>query len=162
MAACPVMMRSMQRTSQPGSSIARHVTTRDGVVSGIRLLIALEAASLGVMAFLHLSGLLGGGSAPFEPRSAGIAEAVIGAVLAVGVVTMWRAPRWGRLVASACVGFAVVGFVVGLTITARGGDLADIVYHATVLPLLVVTLLVLLSRHRFGTRRLRRGSRAQR
>jgi hypothetical protein len=36
------------------------------------------------------------------------------------------------------------------------------VYHATVLPLLVVTLLVLLSRHRFGTRRLRRGSRAQR
>lgn len=35
------------------------------------------------------------------------------------------------------------GFAVGLTETARGGDLPDIAYHLTVLPLLLAGLMIL-------------------
>ena len=40
--------------------------------------------------------------------------------------------------------FAIVGFLIGLSFTIRGGDAIDIAYHATVLPLLPLTLAVLL------------------
>ncbi|HEX3833368.1 MAG TPA: hypothetical protein VHW04_15430 [Solirubrobacteraceae bacterium] len=102
-----------------------------------------EAASLAVMGLLHLSGVLGGGSKPFAPRPAGIAEAIISLVLAYGASALMRNPprrRW----ALGSVEFAVLGFVVGLGFTVRGGDAIDLAYHATVLPLLVLTLVALL------------------
>src|SRR6266568_2896695 len=38
---------------------------------------------------------------------------------------------------------AIAGFIAGLTFTARGGDAPDIIYHATMLPVLVATLTLL-------------------
>jgi hypothetical protein len=115
-------------------------------MSKIAALMAAEAASLAVMASLHLGGRLNG-TKPFEPTRAGIAEAIIGVVLAAGAVALLRArPRaWGVAVAANI--FAVAGFAVGLTRTVQGGGALDIGYHLTVLPLLLLTL-VLLARAR--------------
>jgi hypothetical protein len=78
-------------------------------MSKIAALMAAEAASLAVMASLHLGGRLNG-TKPFEPTRAGIAEAIIGVVLAAGSVALLRAgPRaWGVAVAANI-------FAVGLT-----------------------------------------------
>jgi hypothetical protein len=147
------MMTSMQSTNHIEPSLTHEGGSGDRVSAGLGFLIAVQAASLGVMALLHLSGLLAGGSEPFDPQSAGVAEAAIGVILGAAAVTVWRAPELARLAAPVGVGFAVVGFVIGLTITAQGGDLTDVVYHATVLPLLVVTLLLLVRPHELGRRR---------
>jgi uncharacterized protein len=111
---------------------------------GLAGLMGFEAATLAAAAFLHLHGDIQGRSTSFDPDMAGIAEAVIGVVLVVGAVAVWCAPDWGRRVAIGAVGFAIVGFVVGLSFTARGGDLADVLYHAVMLPILVLTLVLLL------------------
>jgi hypothetical protein len=107
-------------------------------------LMALEAGSLAVASALHLSGQVHGRSAPFDADHAGVAEAIIGVVLAVGALTMFRSPLRARAVGIVATGFGVIGFLVGLSMTARGGDAPDIAYHLTVLPLLVVSLVVLL------------------
>jgi hypothetical protein len=111
-------------------------------MSKIAALMAVEAASLAIMASLHLGGLLNG-TEPFEPTRAGIAEAIIGVVLATGAVALLRARphAWGVAVAANI--FAVAGFAVGLTRTVQGGGALDIGYHLTVLPLLLLTLVVL-------------------
>lgn len=102
--------------------------------------MALEAASLAVVSALHLAGALGG-----KPEvGAGVPEAIIGIVLAVGAVELLRLPTRGRSVALGAILFAIAGFVLGLTITIRGGEPLDIAYHATVLPILVLTLLQVL------------------
>ncbi len=108
------------------------------------MLIGFEAATLAVIASLHLSGVLGG-KKPFRPTDAGIAEAIIGLVLVYGVAALLRRFRHARSIARpvATIVFAIVGFVVGLTFTLRGGDAIDVAYHATVLPLLLLTLIVL-------------------
>jgi hypothetical protein len=105
--------------------------------------MAVEALSLAVASALHLSGQVHGRSAPFDADHAGIAEALIAAVLGAAVLTMFRAPARARAVGIAATGFAIVGFLVGLSMTARGGDLPDIGYHVTVLPLLIGSLVVL-------------------
>lgn len=50
--------------------------------------------------------------------------------------------------------FAIIGVLYGLSITTQGGDLPDIAYHATLLPLLIVTFALLLrtSEHSGGNR----------
>jgi len=108
----------------------------------IAMLIGFEAATLAVIASLHLSGVLGG-KKPFRPTDAGIAEAIIGLVLFYGVAALLRRFRHARSIAVATIVFAIVGFVVGLTFTLRGGDAIGVAYHATVLPLLLLTLIVL-------------------
>jgi hypothetical protein len=57
---------------------------------------------------------------------------------------MFCAPGRARPIGLAATAFAIVGFLVGLTITARAGDLPDIAYHTVVLPLLVASFVVLL------------------
>ena len=109
-------------------------------------LMALEAASLAVIASLHLGHVLAGGKKPFRPTAAGIAEAIIGVVLLYGVGALLSRFPGGRRIAVATVLFAIAGFVLGLTFTLRGGDAVDIAYHATLLPLLLVTLLLVLRR----------------
>lgn len=99
--------------------------------------MALVAVSLGVATALHLSGLVHGRSPSFDPDAAGTAEAVIGVVLAASAVAMTRLPHRARVVGMAAMSFALVGFLVGISETARGGAIPDIVYHATVIPLLV-------------------------
>jgi hypothetical protein len=103
-------------------------------------LIGFEAATLAVMSVLHLTGILAGGARPFRPTDAGIAEAVIGGVLAGGAVALARRPLHGRVFALAALGFAALGVIAGLGFTVRGGDAIDVAYHATLLPVLLITL----------------------
>lgn len=101
----------------------------------------LEAASLVVMSALHLSGIVAGDAKAFPATQAGSAEAVIGVVLFAGAVALRR----GALTAPRlCVGVAIFGFVIGLSFTLPSGAAVDIAYHATVLPLLLATLVALL------------------
>jgi hypothetical protein len=110
----------------------------------IAILMGLAAATLAVISPLHLSGVLGGGAKPFNPTAAGIAEAVIGVVLILGAVDVIRRGDDGRNAAITATAFAVIGFLVGLGFTLRGGDAIDIAYHLTLLPLLILTLVALL------------------
>lgn len=110
----------------------------------IAAVIGLEAASLAVMSALHLSGVLAGGAKPFRPSGAGIAEAIIGLVLAGGAITLMRGSPAARFISPATVAFAIFGFLIGLYFTVQGGDAIDVAYHSTLLPLLAATFLALL------------------
>lgn len=120
----------------------------------IAALMVLEAASLLVASLLHLSGFAHGHARPFTATGAGIAEAVIGVVVACGAISLLRPGARGRRIALAATGFAIIGVLYGLSITTQGGDLPDIVYHATLLPLLIATFALLLrtSQHGGGNR----------
>jgi hypothetical protein len=112
----------------------------------IAILIGLEAATLAIMSVLHLTGILAGGTRPFRPTDAGIAEAVICGVLLGGAAALVRDPLRGRVIALAALGFAILGVIAGLGFTVRGGDPIDVAYHATLLPLLLITLLAVSKR----------------
>jgi hypothetical protein len=107
------------------------------------LLMALEAASLAVMSVLHLTGALAGGSKPYRPAPAGIAEAVICIALLAGATAIERDHPNARSIALATVTFAILGFLIGLSFTITGGKAVDVAYHAAVLPLLLLTLVPL-------------------
>lgn len=104
----------------------------------IAALMSFEAATLAVISVLHLAGILRGGTKPFRPTAAGIAEAVIGLALGYGAAALLRGSA--RTIALTATAFAILGFLVGLTFTVRGGDAIDIAYHATMLPLLLLTM----------------------
>jgi hypothetical protein len=113
---------------------------------GIRSIAAsmiFIAATLAIASLLHLSGHVHG-SSPFDADHAGIAEAIIGIVLAAAATVMLRAPLRARAVGLAATAFAIVGFLIGLNFTARGGHVPDVVYHIIFLPVLVGILIVLL------------------
>jgi hypothetical protein len=118
----------------------------------IAALMMVEAASLAVASTLHLSGLVHGRAQPYNASGAGIAEAVICVVLLLGASALARRREAGGPAARAATGFAIAGFIFGLSITVQGGDLPDIAYHATVLPLLIITF-VLIVRYRAGSLR---------
>jgi hypothetical protein len=107
---------------------------------GISRLMIFTATTLVIASTLHLSGADQGGGDPFSPNRAGVAEAVIAVVLLAGVAALRRGAR--RL-AIASVVFAVAGFLVGLSMTIRGGAAADVAYHAVMLPILLLTLVQL-------------------
>jgi peptidoglycan/LPS O-acetylase OafA/YrhL len=96
----------------------------------------LVALSLAVFATLHLTGALQVGAS----SGAGVPEALICIVLVGGSVAR------SRRVALSAVGFAVFGFLVGLTFTLGGGSPVDLAYHLVTLPVLVATALLLASR----------------
>ena len=106
-------------------------------------LMGFEAATLVVASTLHLAGAVDDGSPPFRPDRAGIAEAVIAVVLAAGAAALVRGARG---VALGAVAFAIAAFGVGLSMTVRGGAAGDIAYHATMMPLLFFTLMLLARR----------------
>ncbi len=113
--------------------------------------MGLEAASLAAMSALHLTGTLAGGAKPFQASHAGLAEALICVALTGGAIAQARGRPPGRSIATAALAFAILGFLVGLSFTVRGGDTIGVAYHATVLPLLLVTLVLLvLDRRRRG------------
>lgn len=101
----------------------------------------LEAATLAIMALLHLTGSVVGSSV-----DAGVAEAVICAVLMYGAARLMRGAPRARGVAIASVAFAIVGFAIGLGETVRGANAIDVAYHVTMLPLLALTLRALVRR----------------
>jgi peptidoglycan/LPS O-acetylase OafA/YrhL len=108
----------------------------------IAWLLLFVAGTLGVASALHLSGNVHG-SAPFDADHAGIAEAVIGLVLAGCASIMLRAPARARTAGLAGTVFAIVGFGVGLSFTTQGGHAPDIAYHVVVLPMLLAVLVAL-------------------
>lgn len=112
----------------------------------VAILMGAVAVSLAVMSSLHLTGGLPGGSPPFQSDGAGIAEAVIAVVLAGATVTVLRAGAYARTTAIAATGFAIVGFLVGLSFTVRGGSTVDVTYHAIGLTVLAVTAALLVKR----------------
>ena len=106
----------------------------------IAALMGFEALTLAIMSALHLAGIFAGGTRPYSPTAAGIAEEVICAVLIGGAVALARDPLRGRVIALAALGFAILGVIAGLSFTIQGGDAIDIAYHTTILPLLLNTL----------------------
>jgi hypothetical protein len=105
--------------------------------------MVVEALSLVVAATLHLSGQVQGRSKPFDADHAGVAEAIIGIVVAAGALALLRRTARARTVGLATTGFAIAGFAIGLTMTTQGGDLPDIAYHCAVLPVLIASLILL-------------------
>ena len=93
--------------------------------------MACVAVSLAVASILHL------------PNRAGIAEAIIGVVLAAGAIAMIRVPARARTIGIVLNSLAIVGFLNGLTMTARDGDAPAIAYHLAVLPVLIASVVVL-------------------
>jgi multisubunit Na+/H+ antiporter MnhF subunit len=98
-----------------------------------------------VFATLHLTGAVRIGASGTS-YGAGIAEALIGVALAAGAVALARSPATGRRVALAALGFAIFGFLVGLSFTLGSGDTIDLVYHLVMLPVLAVTAALLARR----------------
>lgn len=117
----------------------------------IAVAMGLEAATVAIMALLHLAGSLGGSLSSFSAPDAGLAEAVICIVLAYGANGLIRGKPRARAVAIAATVFAIAGFVVGLGETVRGGQPLDIAYHVTMLPLFALTLRALVRRPAQGT-----------
>ena len=105
--------------------------------------MVLIAVSLVVASIVHLVGHVRGRSELYDATDAGIAEAVIAAVLTGGAFAMVRVPESARPAGLGATAFAIVAFLVGLSITARAGHLPDIAYHAAILPLLVLILVAL-------------------
>lgn len=129
----------------PASRVARtDRAARNRVARWVAAITGLEAVSLAVASAMHLSGRVHGRGAPFDADHAGIAEALIGVVLAGAAIALWRSGMRARREALVAIGFAVAGFCWGLSITARAGRWPDISYHVVVLPVLVVTFIMLL------------------
>jgi hypothetical protein len=127
--------------SIPGGRVAHDHRGATRAVAGLML---FEAATLAVASALHLSGNVQGRSLPFNADHAGIAEAIIGVVLAAGAVVMLRSPARARAVGLGATGFAIAGFLLGLNLTARGGHIPDVAYHVVMLPVLIGGLVALL------------------
>jgi hypothetical protein len=106
-------------------------------------LMTFEAATLAIFAVLHLVGALAPGSGSSNGSGAGVAEAIICLVLVLGLRAFVRSPARGRRIALGATCFAILGFIVGLTFTVRGGPAVDLIYHLTMFPILIVTALLL-------------------
>jgi hypothetical protein len=114
------------------TSQARLATRRRTPSRRIGLAMVAEAATFAVASAIHF----GTGF-----TQAAIPELVIAAVLAAGsaAVLTQRAHAWGAAVGTAA--FATFGTMVGLAIIASGRqDLPDLIYHASILTALVITL----------------------
>ncbi len=107
-------------------------------------LMAAIAATLAVMSLLHLTGSLGGDSKSFDGAAAGIAEAVLCVVLGYGTAALLRNGPAARPIALASTGLAIVGFLIGVSFTLRGGSVIDVAYHLGSLPILILALIALL------------------
>lgn len=137
-------MARVNETGQPISTFPQPPAGADGLAVSERqsaTLMGLVAATLAPMSFLHLSGILAGGTRPFDQSDAGVADAVICLALAYGAIRLLRGDRGAQTVALAATGFAIVGFLVGLRFTLGRGGAIDIAYHLGALPILLTTLI---------------------
>ncbi len=106
----------------------------------IRLFLLLEGAVFASAALVHFGVLLEG----YEHRKAGVAEAVMAAVLLTGLALTRVSPSRTRSVGCAVQASVLMGTLVGaLTIAgAVGPGTADLVYHVAVVALLLWGLVV--------------------
>jgi len=118
-----------------------------------------EAATFGVVSYLHLDGRIPLGFTTITGEHfsrASIPEAIIGAVLAVGAAMVVVAPSRARTVALGTTGFAALGVLAGLgfVLTSSRPHIAnDVAYHLTMLLVLLAGLVALLRTRRAGQRR---------
>jgi len=111
----------------------------------VGMLMVFEAATLAVAAVVHLAGYTPAGSKPpFDASHAGVAEAIIGVALAYGAIEVLRSSSRAWAAAVSTTTFAILGFIVGLTITTQGGDVPDVAYHLIMLPILIASLVILM------------------
>lgn len=122
----------MNRDAPSVAAAAPRVRIR--TIAGLML---VEATSLAIGSTLHLSGRVHGRGQPFDANHAGIAEAILAALLAAGAIALLKVGPRARPAAIAVTAIAIIGFLNGLSMTVRGGDLPDIAYHLVTLPLLI-------------------------
>ena len=108
------------------------------------MVLALESLTLAVFSTLHLTGALRIDSSK-PSYGAGVAEALICIALVAGTGALLRSPARGQRAALSAVGFAIVGFLVGLSFTLRSGEAVDLAYHLVMLPVLAGTALLLVT-----------------
>lgn len=110
-------------------------------MSNLRVLIAVSALSLIVASLIHLEVLFQG----YGHQDAGTAEAVIGAVMLIGLPFTLLSGRSGWLAGVALLAFGLAGTLIGVfTIIVGVGPrtVPDIIYHVVLLTLLVLGLLL--------------------
>jgi hypothetical protein len=86
----------------------------------------------------------------FEHSKAAIAESVIGFVLLAGLLATYVASRSVRRIGVVSQGFALLGVMIGLVTIAIGigpRTVPDIVFHAALLALLGIGLILIVKRH---------------
>lgn len=127
----------MISTPQAAPPSQRRVPSR-----GTGLLMAAEAATFALASAVHFATGFTGAAIP---------ELVIAAVLGIGssAALSRGAQAWGIAVGTTA--FATFGTAVGLTFVATGRqDVPDLVYHASILAALAVTMIALLRARRSG------------
>jgi hypothetical protein len=132
----------------PRLEVASHTGRMDStkLSTGAGVLLSVTAVTLAVASLLHFGAAIPLGTAKISDPFAGAAipEAVIAVVVAAGaVITLAHLPvaRW---LAPAGTLFALAGTLYGLTVTLRRGQLGDIVYHLTLLTMLIASAMLLL------------------
>ena len=106
----------------------------------IQFLLAFESAAFVVAALVHFGFLANG----YEHTKAGIAETVIGTVLALGLIIVLIRPRLTRLIGLVVQGFPFGTLVGAFTIIIGVGPrtLPDALYHVAIVILLAWGLMV--------------------
>lgn len=124
-------------------------------------LLGVIAATLAVMSFLHFTGSVGRDDKSFDGAAAAVAEAVLCVVLGCGTAALLRGGPTARSIALAATGFAIVGFLIGVSFTLRGGSVIDVAYHLGSLPILILALIALLRMPGADQRRTHPGAREE-
>jgi hypothetical protein len=98
-------------------------------------LLLIEAIAFALAAAVHLDIVPAG----FEDEAAGTAEGIIGLVLLAGWTVSRLRPDWSRLVAIGTQAFALLGSIVGLTLTVMLGPsrIPDIAFHVGIVLVLL-------------------------
>jgi hypothetical protein len=120
---------------------------------GILALLAFGATTLAVISAIHLAGATPERQAARQRLRRRNRRKPSRLVLVSAIATNLRHSPRGWLAAVTAVGFAIVGFLLGLSFTLRGGSNADIAYHANMLPILIATLALLLRPSRLESQR---------
>lgn len=107
----------------------------------VRRFLLLEAAAFGVAALVHFGVLMTGG----EHCRAGIAESIITGVLLAGLIASYVRPASARRLGMTAQLFALGATLVGVFAIIVGvgpRTVPDVVYHVTIIGVLVSGLLV--------------------
>ena len=115
----------------------------------IAILMAAGAATLGLASLTHFGHRIPLGIVTLDDpfRGAALPEAIIGGVMVVGLIGWLSGRRWAWSAALGTTLLALAGVVLGLSIvlSSSAGRSGDIVYHVSLLVLLVLTLVLLLT-----------------